>query len=265
MMNRNINSSTKSLQLARRIAEQGYRLFSSKDAGHLISQTQMNIKNPKNVLFSLKSHGLIHSIKRDLYVLDSLLIGGQPVHEYEIATHLVSPSSISHFSAFHSHKLTDQLPQIVFVTTPTGTSLPRLGKEQFFTYKGVRYHFIQVKKEHFFGIENVWIGDARIPITDLERTLLDGLMKPKFCGGFQEVLSAFSSASSFKIETLYKYVLQLDISTAKRLGWVLEHIGFEDDELKSLLEIPFKGFIKLDPSGENRGPYNKKWQIQENI
>ena len=53
------------------------------------------------------------------------------------------------------------------------------------------YRFIQVRPERFFGTEKVWIGDARVAITDLERTLLDGLSMPQCCGDFSEVLHAF--------------------------------------------------------------------------
>ena len=53
------------------------------------------------------------------------------------------------------------------------------------------YRFIQVRPERFFGTEKVWIGDARVAITDLERTLLDGLSMPQCCGDFAEVLHAF--------------------------------------------------------------------------
>ena len=37
----------------------------------------------------------------------------------------------------------------------------------------------------------MWIGDARLAITDLERTLLDGLSMPQCCGDFAEVLHTF--------------------------------------------------------------------------
>ena len=71
------------------------------------------------------------------------------------------------------------------------------------------YRFIQVKPGRFFGEEKVWVGEARVSITDLERTLLDGLSMPQHCGGFAEALHAF----------------QLGITTAKRLGWALESQG----------------------------------------
>lgn len=255
----------RSLQLARQLAEQGYRLFSIGDARKVAELTNLDIKDIKRVLTSLKSQGWTHALKRDLYCLDSLFLRGQPVHEFEIATRLVTPSAISHFSAFHYHELTDQMPQIVFATTPTGTSLPRISQEELFTYKGIRYRYSQVKREHFFGIEKIWIGEASIPVTDLERTLLDGLMKPKYCGGFMEVLSAYSTPREYSILKLIEYALRLDVSVAKRLGWVLEHIGIDDERLKTLVSLPFSGFIKLDPSAEKAGPYNKRWQIQENI
>lgn len=51
--------------------------------------------------------------------------------------------------------------------------------------------FIQVRPERFLGTEKVWIGEARVAITDLERTLLDGLSMPQCCGDFAEVLHAF--------------------------------------------------------------------------
>lgn len=260
------SKASKTLQLARLLAEHGYRLFKLSDVLKLLEQVNLNIKDISDVLRTLKSQGWVHHVKRDLYLLDSIFIGGQPVHEFEIATHLVTPSTISHFSAFHYHELTDQIPQIVFATTITGTSLPRSSQDNF-AYQGVRYRYIQVKKEHFFGIDDVWFGDGRVPITDLERTLLDGLIKPKYCGGFKEVLNAYTTAAgrTSNIEKMINYALRLDVSITKRLGWVLNHIGVEDNKLKPLEDVSFKGFIKLNPSAAKFGPYNKRWQIQENI
>ena len=40
---------------------------------------------------------------------------------------------------------------------------------------GMWYQFIQTRPERFFGLERIWVGEARVSITSLERTLLDGL------------------------------------------------------------------------------------------
>ena len=159
----------------------------------------------------------------------------------------------------HHHHLTQQTPNTIFAITPSPTSIPRsIPKE--------KYHFIKIKKDFFFGIKEVWIGQSQVHMTDPERTLLDGLMSPQYCGDFQEVLLAFKMRyHEMKVERIIQYALKLDQSVVKRLGWVLEQLGVEASLLKELLHLPIKGYRKLDPSGPLNGPYNKKWMIQENL
>src|SRR5690606_21618203 len=108
--------------------------------------------------------------------------------------------------------------------------------------------------------------EAQVQMTDPERTLLDGLMNPEYCGDFQEVLHAFKMHhDQMNVERIVQYALRLDHSVVKRLGWVLEKLGIKESRLPELLHLPIKGYRKLDPSGPLKGPYNKKWMIQENI
>lgn len=255
---------SKSRELAKLLSKYGCRVFSLDDVRKIIHSESLDIKKVHDAVSKLSSQGWIHHIKKNLYELDPVLMGGLSTHEFEIATHLVKPSAISHFSAFHIHELTEQIPRIVYVSAPTGSSFPRVRKGELFSYRGVRYQFISVRKDHFFGIEHVWINEAKIPVTDLERTLLDGLIKPKYCGGFMEVLHAFT-VRNFDIKKIIDYALRLDESVVKRLGWVLEKIGYSEEVLAGLSRLPHKVFDKLDASGEKIGPYNKRWYIQENI
>lgn len=257
------SSRTASMQLAKLLAKKGYRVFSLSDARKIAHDNNIVIKNMYSAILTLSSQRWIHKIKKGYYILDSVLIGGLPVHEFEIATQIVKPSAISYFTAFHIHELTDQIPQIVYVSAPEGTTIPRVPKGHYFIFKGVRYHFLLVSAVHFFGIEPKWRGEAQIPVTDLERTLLDGLAKPKYCGGFMEVLHAFSSRK-FDLKKIIEYALRLDTSVAKRLGWVLERIGYKRAQLTKLVALPAKGYILLDASGTKKGPYNRVWKIREN-
>ena len=128
------------------------------------------------------------------------------------------------------------------------------------------YRFIQVRPERFFGTEKVWIGEARVSITDPERTLLDGLSMPQLCGDFAEVLHAFEvRGERLDIERIVNYALKLDMATAKRLGWVLERQGCDPFNLDRLAALPVKGYRKLDPTGPRAGPCNSRWMIQENL
>ena len=131
--------------------------------------------------------------------------------------------------ALHHHGLTEQVPREVFVLTTTEASVPRRrgskdghGRDDF-TVVGTSYQFVQVKPDRFFGMHKVWIGDARVTITDPERTLLDGLSMPQYCGDFAEVLHAFETrGTDLDLPRMIEYALRLDAATAKPLGWVLE-------------------------------------------
>ena len=155
--------------------------------------------------------------------------GVTPTHEFEIAMALVNPAVISHWSALHHYGLTEQIPRKVFVLTTVTASVPRLrGTRASQANGGYRvgettYHFIQVRPERFFGTEKVWLEDARVTITDPERTLLDGLSMPQYCGDFAELLHAFKARGRhLDTERIIDYALRLGDATAKRLGWVLE-------------------------------------------
>ena len=183
---------------------------------------------------------------------------------------LVQPAAISHFSAMHYHELTDQIPHRVFVTTTTGHWVPRAGHGRGsgggYRVSETVYQFIQVKPERFFGTQEVWVDEARVTVTDRERTLIDGLLMPQYCGGFAEVIHALAGAQErLNLDRLIEYALKLDAATVKRLGWVLEKVGMERSRLAALERVGVTGYSKLDPTGPRRGPYHRAWMIQENL
>ncbi len=124
-----------------------------------------------------------------------------------------------------------------------------------------------MKPERFFGTVKLWIGEGRVTITDPERTLLDGLSMPQYCGDFAEVLQAFEArGAGLELQRIIGYALKLDApAMAKRLGWVLEHQGVDLSNLERLAALPIKGYRKLDPTGPRKGPTNARWMIQENL
>lgn len=186
------------------------------------------------------------------------------LHEFEIATTLVTPCALSHFTAFQIHELTDQLPVKVFVSVPTDVPLPPLSHGNILNYENTQYKYIRVRPSHFFGCMHIARGATKITVTDLERTLLDGLIQPQYCGGIREVIHAFT-VKEFDTVRMVEYAKKLGNSVSKRLGWVLEHTGYNGVLLDTLERIPSKGFIKLNASGNDVGPYNKRWGIRENV
>jgi predicted transcriptional regulator of viral defense system len=105
-----------------------------------------------------------------------------------------------------------------------------------------------------------------VKITDPERTLLDGLTGPQYCGDFGEVLHAFKMrGAKLDVERIIEYALKLDAATVKRLGWVLDRLGMPPARLEPLRMTSIKSFRVLDPTGPRRGPCNADWSIQVNL
>ncbi|MFO8007906.1 MAG: type IV toxin-antitoxin system AbiEi family antitoxin domain-containing protein [Candidatus Brocadiia bacterium] len=260
------------IELVRRLSAEGERVFTTARARELAADIGISESYFRQVLHHLARSGWLVRLRKGLYGISPTVPGVTPAHEFEIAMHLVDPAAISHWSALNYHGLTDQVPGRVFVLTTADASAPRErgdrshGTEDGYVAGEVTYRFIQVKRERFFGTEKVWVADARVTITDLERTLIDGLTMPQHCGDIAEVLAAFENAvDRLDVDRITDYALRLDQATAKRLGWVLEQTGMEHEALGRLLDLPISGYRTLDSSGPRRGPCNSRWMIQENL
>ncbi|MCY3748895.1 MAG: hypothetical protein OXG64_06325 [Chloroflexi bacterium] len=259
------------IELVRLLAYEGDRIFTTDRARELAPRVGLKDAYLGESLYHLRRNHWIVSLRRGLHALSPTVPGVTDAHEFEIAMALVDPAAISHWSALHHHGLTDQVPRTVCVLTTTGTWIPRAKGTQghasgSYAVGDTTYRFVQIKPDRFFGDAKVWVGDARVSVTDLERTLLDGLSMPQHCGDFAEVLHAFRvGMEKLNIERLTAYAIRLGVTTAKRLGWVLEAHGVSPAELEKLRALPIKGYRKLDPTGPRRGPCNSRWMVQENL
>lgn len=271
-MGRNADRNTLvGIELVRRLSDEGDRLFTTARARELAPEVGISHGYLVEALHHLAKAGWIVRLRRGLYAISSSREGTVPAHEFEIAMALVRPAAISYWSALHHHGLTDQTPHTVFVLTTTEASPPRVRGKARRSSPGypvgrVVYRFIQVRPERFFGVQDVWVGEARVSVTDPERTLLDGLSAPGYCGDFAEVLHAFEvRGHGIDVEKAASYALRLDAAVAKRLGWVLESLGIGGEGIARLSDLPVTGYSKLDPTGPDTGPRNRRWMIRENL
>jgi len=260
------------VELIRLIAAEGERIFSTQRARELAPEVGLKDSYLREALYHLRRNGWIVSLRRGLYALSGSVPGVTPAHEFEVAMALVSPAAISHWSALHYHGMTQQAPRKVFVLTTKESSVPRMRDSTTkriidgYPVGDTIYKIVQVKPERYFGTQKIWIEEARVTITDPEKTLLDGLSMPQYCGDFAEVLHAFEvRGDDLHPQRIIEYACKLDTATAKRLGWVLEYQGIDPAFLDPLLELPIKGIRKLDPTGPRKGPYSRRWMIQENL
>ncbi len=251
------------LEFLKELTELGYRIFTVQDAKQISESLKIKKSNIPYVLRSLVSKGLIRSLYRGTYAIEDNILSGSPIHKFEVAMNLSRGGAICCWSAFAFHELSDQILSTTFVFQFMTSSTRR--SDYKYQIDHSKYQLIQIDTKQRWGIETVRLGEIKVNITDLERTLLDGLVYPQYCGGFREVMDSFLNAKDrINSEKLLKYALETPIATQKRLGWILSNLGISNsEELKK--QITATRYDKLNPLGIRRGKYNKEWMILENF
>ena len=78
------------------------------------------------------------------------------------------------------HRMVTQPQFVIFVS-----STKRIPKQ---TLHGTQFRFVLLKSKNFFGNTKHWATKQQsVEISDLERTILDGLRHPEYCGGITDV------------------------------------------------------------------------------
>jgi predicted transcriptional regulator of viral defense system len=264
------------IRLLQRLFLSGKRIFNIQDATDAALQENIPLNQLNKILSSLARHERITRLRRGLYTSIGMVPVQDEIHPFVIATHLVQPSAISHWSALQHHGLTEQVPQIVTASTPTKVVTPSMRDKELRKLKlkhmwqvgNVRYDYIYVQQKRFFGLENIWLDEySQVPITDKERTLLDVFAYPKMFGGIGAALGILEGAlPTINIDKLVKYALQYKKNyLIKRLGWSLEYFGVNKKHLAPLLNSPMNYYCRLDPSKPASGEYDNRWMIQNNL
>jgi len=258
------------------LLEQGLAVFTVEEARWIVAQEAIPTASITDLLMRLERQGRVSRIRRGLYALAGPSLGTASIHPFAIATHLIQPSAISHWSALHYHGLTEQVPRIVTASTPTKVVTPgmrtaagqtRRGKHAW-NVQGIRYEFTSVRAGHFYGIERIWVDEhSRVPITDRERTVLDLFVAPRVFGGIGEGIGILDQhLGALSVEKLVRYALQHGtVSAAKRLGWALEEAGANRADLEPLADLHSTGYNLLNPSGPRSGTRVRKWMVQNNL
>lgn len=91
------------------------------------------------------------------------------------------------------------------------------------------------------GVRTVHSEPATVRVTDLERTLIDIVVRPHYAGGVENVLRGFILARDrIDIEKMAGYLTALDYVYPyhQAVGWYLSQAGFSDGQLASFRVRP---------------------------
>src|ERR1017187_6989439 len=172
--------------------------------------TGLEATSARSLVRNAEARGLVTRLKPGLFVLVPPELGsatefsGNP---YLTARAMVGGAEyyISHSSAMELHRMVTQPQFTVFTSTPK-----RLRHR---TIHGTEFRFVLVQAEHLFGVATHWITKQdSVRISDLERTLIDGLRQPEYCGGIAEVAKGlWMRREDLNTSRIVEYALRLGV------------------------------------------------------
>lgn len=134
--------------------------------------------------------------------------------------------------------------------------------------KDIPFQFIYHNSKHFFGYKKTWVNSfQQVNCSDIEKTILDCLFRPKYSGGITEIAKAiYLAKEKIDMHKLFIYTQRFQSQAViKRLGFILETLAIKDPILEKLRHIRSASIIPLEPAIPHTGKIVTRWSIQQNI
>jgi predicted transcriptional regulator of viral defense system len=211
---------------------------------------------------------------------------------FEVLLGLVDNSYLSHYTAVRIHGLTEQIPKTIYLSQAkgSGTALnrsdepqvydqtaidlafsrpPRASKNEVELHKeGVRVVLLHGAYQAAAGITagRVNLGGERelaLRFTNLERTLIDIVVRPFYAGGVFEVAKAFENAKDrLSVNSMAAMLTHMAFGYPyhQAIGFYLERAGYK----KTLLDLFAKRPMERDfylTHDMGRTSYNSRWRL----
>jgi predicted transcriptional regulator of viral defense system len=265
-MRRNPQLKTVGPQTAHLIAALYDRAQTTFTNSDVTAITGLQANSARSLVRKAEARGLVTRLKPGLFVLVPPELGtatefsGNP---YLTARAMVGGADyyISHSSAMELHRMVTQPQFTVFTSTPKRLRVRIV--------HGTEFRFVFVQAEHLFGVGTHWITKQdSVRISDLERTLIDGLRQPEYCGGIAEVAKGlWMRSEDLETSRAIDYALRLRVGAViGRLGYLLElyHLA-PDPELQRLRSALTVTYSLLDPAMPKEGPSMARWRLRLNV
>ncbi|MCL2000430.1 MAG: transcriptional regulator [Planctomycetes bacterium] len=163
-----------------------------------------------SVIEAYKKKGLIESVRRDLFVTISLETRQPVANRFVIASRAAPGAYVAYHSAFEYHGLANQVCYEVYAASKT--------RFRAFEHGGLTYRHVPTSLDAGVDSKN----DVRV--TDLERTVVDGIDNFEKVGGLEGFLPCIGMIPYLDSRKLMDYLNAYDtIFLYQKAGYILEH------------------------------------------
>lgn len=252
-----------SAKLISRLYDENKPIFKVAD---IMRINQSNFNAAKKLVADLRKRKVIMRLKKGKYLIIPQELG--TAKEY-LGNWLVFGREVINtdkyylgfYSAMNYWGLTTQPILKIFVVTTKRQMVPKEMRNNLI--------FIYISEKFYWGIREIDIkGQGKVKISDLEKTILDGLVHPEYGGGITEIAKGIWLAKQkIDFEKLLSYIKKLRKNApAKRLGYLLELLKIENHQLINELRKFVKDrYDRLDPLLANKSLARNSWRLKVNI
>lgn len=239
-------------------------VFTVADAARILD-VPANIAS--NLLAKAQARGVVTRLRRGLFTLVPFEMGSATSHggdPWQVVDRLLAdrPHYFSHGTAMSIHGMTRQ-PRLL-VTASAVAPKVRHG-----TAGGHPFRIVGIRPDEIFGIEERWMpGGLRLPVSDIERTVVDCLRRPELAGGYIEIdAGAWMVRDRIRPDRLVEHALHLGVGAViARTGYLLDSCGIGTDNHREALSARLtRTFHRLDPVLPDEGRHLSRWRLRLNV
>jgi len=244
------NLTGEQLKLIQLLNEYEIEYFLLEEIEELVNRSFRNIGE---VVENLADKNILTRLERAKYA--NINFNNQNV----IGTFISQNSAVSYWSALNIHGLTSRFPNKIFIQTTK--------RKRDKTILGVEYKFVTIPERKRTGITTLGYGNNSYPITDIEKTIVDCFDLPKYSGGFDLLVSAFSQAKLNSKKMIEYCEAVNNISATKRLGFLSELLnkkGLQAFIKYAKLSVN-KKYNLIDSAGNDSGEFISGWRLRLNV
>ncbi len=222
----------------------------------------------RKIAHDLVRKGWLQRVRRGTYLLNPSRHGPDALPDtdpFRVGSRLVDPYYFAYATAAELEGLLPQASRVYYLVTTSRASVGSV--------RSVRFRFVRVKPDRFFGTRPLIRREVTLSVSDLERTVLDCLDRPELAGGMGGVSHILALAKPrLDWNRLGAYLDRLgNRSLALRTGFLVERV-------RPSLQPPVRWFQqRVADTGEpyvplappkthgRRGPRDPRWHVIQNV
>ena len=238
----------------------------------------------KNIITPLIDLGIIVPITDFTNARVFQILGKQQDAE-DIACTVDPFAYISHLSAMAYHGLTNRLPKVIYLSTPSPNDWMEFANKkmkkdcgaEYFKYglpRLTRLKFNMIQKNKIIRYSSIHHGAFKhiegrmLRVATIGRTFLDMLRKPDYCGSMYHVIDIFKNNGQQYAKLIIEEIDRRGTNIEKaRAGYLLEEVlHIADSRIDAWAKnVQRGGSRKLDPRQVYREIYSERWCLSLNM